>query len=84
MAVALDRVDPDFPLCRDGEDFHAVEHGTSDPGQLADDQDIIGPEPNLYADEPPFVRTGPCVDIEQPFDDKQWAFDAANLTQGEC
>ena len=24
------------------------------------------------------------VDIEQPFDDKQWAFDAANLTQGEC
>ena len=45
VPVALDRVDPDFPLCRDGEDFHAVEHGTSDPGQLADDQDIIGLEP---------------------------------------
>ena len=49
LPVALDRVDPDFPLCRDGEDFHAVEHGTSDPGQLADDQDIIGPEPVQYS-----------------------------------
>ena len=49
MPVALDRVDPDFPLCRDGEDFHAVEHGTSDPEQLADDQDIIGPESIQYS-----------------------------------
>ena len=49
MPVALDRVDPDFPLCRDGEDFNAVEHGTSDPGQLADDLDIIGPEPIQYS-----------------------------------
>ena len=30
VPVALDRVDSDFPLCRDGADFHAVEHGTSD------------------------------------------------------
>ena len=49
VPVALDRVDPDFPLCRDGEDFNAVEHGTSDPGQLADDLDIIGPEPIQYS-----------------------------------
>ena len=49
VPVALDRADPDFPLCRDGEDFHAVEYGTSDPGQLAEDQDIIGPEPIQYS-----------------------------------
>ena len=47
MPVDLDHADPGFRLCRVGADFHAVEHGAPDTGQLVDVQEITQRRHNL-------------------------------------
>lgn len=37
---SLDGVDPDAGVRGDGQDFHAFEHQASEPGKLADDQNV--------------------------------------------